>query len=183
MYKLRRTWDDIFPRGKLYAIDTKVSAIDRAWPMPSLNPTSNATASTSVVGSKMLNQTVHVNPKFLKSNNSNVVKEERKNNNSSVSSTTSTAVASSSKDKEAPHHPTIPKKKRRVMPEHASAHPPVKEVAAPPLKPVVQPPMQKTVALGSHAFISAPQPVSFLQTELNNGFTSKFNFRKFFVFI
>ncbi|KAM4701636.1 pre-mRNA cleavage complex 2 protein Pcf11 [Discoglossus pictus] len=52
LYKLRSTWDEIFPSKKLYALDVRVNTIDPAWPVKPLPPNVN-TAS------------IHVNPKFL----------------------------------------------------------------------------------------------------------------------
>ncbi|KAK9497364.1 hypothetical protein O3M35_004697 [Rhynocoris fuscipes] len=47
MFKLRLTWNDIFPQNKLLALDVRVNAIDPAWPI------------TARSGR------IHVNPKFL----------------------------------------------------------------------------------------------------------------------
>ncbi|KAM6986999.1 pre-mRNA cleavage complex 2 protein Pcf11 [Aplochiton taeniatus] len=52
LFKLRSTWDEIFPLKKLYALDLKVNSCDPAWPVKPLPPTVNAS--------------IHVNPKFLK---------------------------------------------------------------------------------------------------------------------
>ncbi|XP_078143008.1 pre-mRNA cleavage complex 2 protein Pcf11 isoform X2 [Centroberyx gerrardi] len=54
LFKLRSTWDDVFPLKKLYALDVRVNSQDSAWPIKPLPPTVNASAS------------IHVNPKFLK---------------------------------------------------------------------------------------------------------------------
>ncbi|XP_062867063.1 pre-mRNA cleavage complex 2 protein Pcf11 [Trichomycterus rosablanca] len=48
LYKLRSTWDEIFPLKKLYALDCRVNGVDPAWPIKPLPPS------------------IHVNPKFLK---------------------------------------------------------------------------------------------------------------------
>lgn len=48
MFKLRQTWNEVFPQKKLFALDVRVHAIDPAWPI---------TATQSV--------NIHVNPKFL----------------------------------------------------------------------------------------------------------------------
>ncbi|XP_045895103.1 pre-mRNA cleavage complex 2 protein Pcf11 isoform X2 [Micropterus dolomieu] len=56
LFKLRSTWDDVFPLKKLYALDVRVNSVDPAWPIKPLPPTVNAGAS------------IHVNPKFLKQN-------------------------------------------------------------------------------------------------------------------
>uniref|UniRef100_A0A7N6BLR2 Pre-mRNA cleavage complex 2 protein Pcf11 n=1 Tax=Anabas testudineus TaxID=64144 RepID=A0A7N6BLR2_ANATE len=50
LFKLRSTWDDVFPLKKLYALDVRVNSLDPAWPIKSLPPTGS----------------IHVNPKFLK---------------------------------------------------------------------------------------------------------------------
>jgi hypothetical protein len=50
MFKLRQTWNNIFPQMKLYAIDVQISMLDPAWPVTA-QPPSNS---------------IHFNPKFLK---------------------------------------------------------------------------------------------------------------------
>ncbi|XP_075707509.1 pre-mRNA cleavage complex 2 protein Pcf11 isoform X2 [Rhinoderma darwinii] len=52
LYKLRSTWDDIFPSKKLYALDMRVNQLDPAWPVKPLPPNVNSPS-------------IHVNPKFL----------------------------------------------------------------------------------------------------------------------
>uniref|UniRef100_H3CEL4 PCF11 cleavage and polyadenylation factor subunit n=1 Tax=Tetraodon nigroviridis TaxID=99883 RepID=H3CEL4_TETNG len=52
LFKLRSTWDEVFPLKKLYALDVRVNSVDPAWPIKPLPPTVNAS--------------IHVNPKFLK---------------------------------------------------------------------------------------------------------------------
>ncbi|XP_067852864.1 pre-mRNA cleavage complex 2 protein Pcf11-like isoform X2 [Heptranchias perlo] len=52
LFKLRSTWDDIFPLKKLYALDVRVNTIDPAWPIKALPPNINTSS-------------IHVNPKFL----------------------------------------------------------------------------------------------------------------------
>lgn len=49
MFKLRQTWNEVFPPKKLYALDARVNAIDPAWPITANPPHSR----------------IHVNPKFL----------------------------------------------------------------------------------------------------------------------
>uniref|UniRef100_A0A7N8YLW1 Pre-mRNA cleavage complex 2 protein Pcf11 n=1 Tax=Mastacembelus armatus TaxID=205130 RepID=A0A7N8YLW1_9TELE len=49
LFKLRSTWDDVFPLKKLYALDVRVNSLDPAWPIKPLPPTVNAS--------------IHVNPK------------------------------------------------------------------------------------------------------------------------
>lgn len=51
MFKLRQTWNELFPQMKLYAIDVQISLLDPAWPV---------TAKPSP------NNSIHFNPKFLK---------------------------------------------------------------------------------------------------------------------
>lgn len=50
MFKLRQTWNDVFPQKKLYAIDVQINLLDPAWPVTA-KPPSNS---------------IHFNPKFLK---------------------------------------------------------------------------------------------------------------------
>ncbi|MEE6473107.1 hypothetical protein FKM82_009848 [Ascaphus truei] len=52
LFKLRSTWDDIFPSKKMFALDVKVNTIDPAWPVKPLPPNVNTSS-------------IHVNPKFL----------------------------------------------------------------------------------------------------------------------
>lgn len=52
MFKLRQTWNDIFPNKKMYAIDVRVNLIDPAWPVTAVAPEQGQ-------GS------IHVNPRFL----------------------------------------------------------------------------------------------------------------------
>jgi hypothetical protein len=53
MWKLRQTWNEVFPAKKLFALDVRVHNIDPAWPITPLPPSSVSTKS------------IHVNPKFL----------------------------------------------------------------------------------------------------------------------
>lgn len=48
MFKLRQTWNEVFPPKKLYAVDVRVQSIDPAWPITAVPPT------------------IYVNPKFLR---------------------------------------------------------------------------------------------------------------------
>ncbi|XP_014387709.1 PREDICTED: LOW QUALITY PROTEIN: pre-mRNA cleavage complex 2 protein Pcf11 [Myotis brandtii] len=52
LFKLRSTWDEIFPLKKLYALDVRVNSLDPAWPIRPLPPNGNTSS-------------IHVNPKFL----------------------------------------------------------------------------------------------------------------------
>ncbi|KAK1875209.1 Pre-mRNA cleavage complex 2 protein Pcf11 [Dissostichus eleginoides] len=53
LFKLRSTWEDVFPLKKLYALDVRVNSVDPAWPIKALPPS-------------VSNASIHVNPKFLK---------------------------------------------------------------------------------------------------------------------
>ncbi|KAI1710316.1 polyadenylation and cleavage factor like protein 11 [Ditylenchus destructor] len=81
LYKLRNTWNDIFPKSRLYAIDTKINGIDKNWPVASLSAALGASATSnrpqpeariapapapSIVPARTTNGKgqVHVNPKF-----------------------------------------------------------------------------------------------------------------------
>jgi pre-mRNA cleavage complex 2 protein Pcf11 len=48
MFKLRQTWNEVFPPKKLYAVDVRVNSIDPAWPITAVPPT------------------IYVNPKFFR---------------------------------------------------------------------------------------------------------------------
>ncbi|KAM4547606.1 pre-mRNA cleavage complex 2 protein Pcf11 [Fundulus diaphanus] len=52
LFKLRSTWDEVFPLKKLYALDVRVNSHDPAWPIKPLPPN--------------VNSSIHVNPRFLK---------------------------------------------------------------------------------------------------------------------
>ncbi|KAM4726808.1 pre-mRNA cleavage complex 2 protein Pcf11 [Anableps anableps] len=54
LFKLRSTWDEVFPLKKLYALDVRVNSLDPAWPIKPLPHNFNSTSS------------IHVNPRFLK---------------------------------------------------------------------------------------------------------------------
>ena len=54
LWKLRQTWNDIFPTQQLFSLDVGVHNIDPAWPLSALP--ANALQSKSII---------HVNPKFL----------------------------------------------------------------------------------------------------------------------
>ena len=53
MWKLRQTWNTVFPEKKLYALDIRVKSIDPAWPLNTV-PTSNVSSNS-----------IYVNPRFL----------------------------------------------------------------------------------------------------------------------
>ncbi|MBN3313896.1 PCF11 protein, partial [Atractosteus spatula] len=55
LFKLRSTWEEIFPLKKLYALDVRVNSLDPAWPIRPLPPNVNSSS-------------IHVNPRFLKPN-------------------------------------------------------------------------------------------------------------------
>ncbi|NXQ10363.1 PCF11 protein, partial [Peucedramus taeniatus] len=75
LFKLRSTWDDIFPLKKLYALDVRVNSLDPAWPIKPLPPNVNTSS-------------IHVNPKFL-----NKSPEESNASTSAVTSGASTPPA------------------------------------------------------------------------------------------
>ncbi|CAG7733227.1 unnamed protein product [Allacma fusca] len=50
LWKLRQTWNDVFPTKKLYSIDVRCHQVDPGWPITAAPPNS---------------ATIHVNPKFL----------------------------------------------------------------------------------------------------------------------
>ncbi|XP_011684445.1 PREDICTED: uncharacterized protein LOC105447883 isoform X2 [Wasmannia auropunctata] len=52
MWKLRQTWNDVFPPKKLFSLDVRVNSIDPAWPV---------TAPSASIPSG----SIHVNPRFL----------------------------------------------------------------------------------------------------------------------
>ncbi|XP_013886046.1 pre-mRNA cleavage complex 2 protein Pcf11 isoform X2 [Austrofundulus limnaeus] len=52
LFKLRSTWDEVFPLKKLYALDVRVNSVDPAWPIKPLPPPTSTA--------------IHVNPRFLK---------------------------------------------------------------------------------------------------------------------
>lgn len=58
MFKLRQTWNDVFPQMKLYAIDVQISLLDPAWPVTAKPPPNNS---------------IHFNPKFLKNSVSTLI--------------------------------------------------------------------------------------------------------------
>nr|XP_018670290.1 pre-mRNA cleavage complex 2 protein Pcf11 isoform X3 [Ciona intestinalis] len=65
LYKLRTTWDEYFPLKRLHALDVKIQGIDPNWPVKPL-PAHLQDASTNI----------HVNPKFIKRNDTPVVKPQ-----------------------------------------------------------------------------------------------------------
>ncbi|KAL1489883.1 hypothetical protein ABEB36_013810 [Hypothenemus hampei] len=56
MFKLRQTWNDVFPQMKLYAVDVQIRQIDPAWPVTA-QPTNS----------------IHFNPRFLINNSTSSV--------------------------------------------------------------------------------------------------------------
>lgn len=50
MFKLRQTWNEVFPPMRLYALDVQISMLDPAWPVTAKPPAGNS---------------IHFNPKFL----------------------------------------------------------------------------------------------------------------------
>ena len=51
MYELRQTWNEVFPKSRLFHLDSLVREVDPAWPI-----TSQQTVSQT--------HTIHLNPKF-----------------------------------------------------------------------------------------------------------------------
>ncbi|XP_018319947.1 uncharacterized protein LOC108733341 [Agrilus planipennis] len=58
MFKLRQTWNDVLPQKKLYALDVQIKQLDPAWPVTAPPP----------------NNSIHLNPKFLKNAPTGVTK-------------------------------------------------------------------------------------------------------------
>lgn len=54
MFKLRQTWNDVFSKSKLYALDVNTNRLDPAWPVTAAPPN------------------IHFNPKFLNSANAKI---------------------------------------------------------------------------------------------------------------
>ncbi|XP_043289393.1 uncharacterized protein [Venturia canescens] len=52
MWKLRQTWNEVFPAKKLYSLDVRVQSIDPAWPITTPPP-------------QISSGSIHVNPRFL----------------------------------------------------------------------------------------------------------------------
>lgn len=87
LHRLRLTWTEVFPRGKLYGVDVKINELDKKWPVAL--PPAGATATTSAAAPLVTvrppattsarpspasdsagmdsigGQMVHVNPKFI----------------------------------------------------------------------------------------------------------------------
>ncbi|XP_026285069.1 pre-mRNA cleavage complex 2 protein Pcf11 isoform X2 [Frankliniella occidentalis] len=63
MYKLRQTWNEIFPEEHLYAMDVKVSTLDPKWPITA-SPASQYVAAAP--NSQQAPHKIHINPKFFK---------------------------------------------------------------------------------------------------------------------
>ncbi|XP_068232652.1 pre-mRNA cleavage complex 2 protein Pcf11-like isoform X1 [Palaemon carinicauda] len=53
LYELRHTWNEVFPKSKLYMLDTKVQSVDPAWPVA---------AGASGGGTA---KTIHINPNVI----------------------------------------------------------------------------------------------------------------------
>ncbi|KAK3923779.1 Pre-mRNA cleavage complex 2 protein Pcf11 [Frankliniella fusca] len=64
MYKLRQTWNEIFPEEHLYAMDVKVSSLDPKWPITA-SPASQYVAATPSQAAPLK---IHINPKFFQPN-------------------------------------------------------------------------------------------------------------------
>ncbi|KAK8723487.1 hypothetical protein OTU49_011736 [Cherax quadricarinatus] len=58
LYELRHTWNEVFPKSRLYGLDVKVQSLDPAWPLPTgLAITSQSTSKPNI----------HINPNIIKS--------------------------------------------------------------------------------------------------------------------
>ena len=66
MYKLRQTWQDIFPYKTLYDIDVKTKYIDPAWPITAKPPANPKTASSTQIN----NETNNIIPPLTDSSSS-----------------------------------------------------------------------------------------------------------------
>lgn len=93
MFKLRQTWNEVFPAKKLYALDVRVQCIDPAWPITAPPPTLS----------------IHVNPRFF----NNVSPKSRKSNKQ---------ISNSSKLKRQPSTPS-PETPTIVTPAISSVDP------------------------------------------------------------
>jgi hypothetical protein len=74
LFKLRSTWDEkIFLKSKLFAIDSKLNEIDKAWVITIARPGGAATAAGGGGANKPFQPTgnVHVNPKFFNKSSKN----------------------------------------------------------------------------------------------------------------
>lgn len=71
LFRLRSTWKtDHFIKSKLFAIDTKINEIDKAWPIASTSTTrANTTDENAAIKTSTSGNMVHVNPKFFNKNN------------------------------------------------------------------------------------------------------------------
>ncbi|KAK8723486.1 hypothetical protein OTU49_011736 [Cherax quadricarinatus] len=57
LYELRHTWNEVFPKSRLYGLDVKVQSLDPAWPLPTgLAITSQSTSKPNI----------HINPNIIK---------------------------------------------------------------------------------------------------------------------
>lgn len=158
MYKLRKTWDDVFPRGKLYLLDVEVHDVDRNWPLSlpqkngsTLPPSakeqpSKATPVSTEESSNLPNwqkNRIYVNPNFVKEP---PAKKARPN---------SPPVEKPSIPPNKPAKADLPQKKPfPANRPHKRPTPPVEGRNSPrsPHIPVMEP----TVAPGSHAFDIVP---------------------------
>ncbi|KPP69872.1 pre-mRNA cleavage complex 2 protein Pcf11-like, partial [Scleropages formosus] len=66
LFKLRSTWDEIFPLKKLYALDVRVNSIDPAWPVKPLPPNHSRESEISkTVSEKSLTQEQAIRQQLL----------------------------------------------------------------------------------------------------------------------
>ena len=60
LYELRTTWNEVFPKSRLYGLDVKVQAIDPAWPLPMVG-------AASIGGTPTPSKpNIHINPNIIK---------------------------------------------------------------------------------------------------------------------
>lgn len=57
LYELRHTWNEVFPKSRLYGLDVKIQSIDPAWPL--------ATGS-STTPQAVSKPNIHINPNIIK---------------------------------------------------------------------------------------------------------------------
>jgi len=66
LYKLRNTWNVIFPPRKLYELDRKVKTLDPAWPITARPPVAAQTPTPAPIVPPVVNQSnIHINPAFF----------------------------------------------------------------------------------------------------------------------
>ncbi|KAK3872375.1 hypothetical protein Pcinc_022590 [Petrolisthes cinctipes] len=56
LYELRTTWNEVFPKSRLYGLDVKVQTLDPAWPLPSVTLSTTPSSKPNI----------HINPNMIK---------------------------------------------------------------------------------------------------------------------